>query len=427
MFPICSSDTLLPAIEDYVKIPKVPTSDHQMEALSNTAVLVGVPRILFENKQDVYQVQQGQPHLLAFPIPRHQSCRLRITMTADRFTSRVKVISADPKVQIYSGSVHNEAIIHDDLKAPLYMIFRDLTAIHKLMIESSVILLDGSIQTLSHQLLVQNSTLAQDNQHTELITRFRFKCEFDIDFSIMFNSNSHNQTIETQLLNYLNKDPTRPQGHFDAFTFFCHNELHNWFHNKQDRPILASIAYLLEYIGTSRSAIRMILDLAKHHQTTNIPLTPAVAVAAFENYFKLDLSKTTIPALELLVHPTPPPSRINSPGSTDFTKRLRPPYYSRMIKSAKRSFHPLQARLTKSTDINLHISPPATPPLDTPRPSSPAMPCPTPTSDLESPFDRAFKAALEAQQAELPPSPENDSPSFNPTSLDTEPSSPQDE
>lgn len=273
------------------------------------AALIGVPSVCHHKLGHVYQVEPNQPHLLALLGNSAQNHCLRFSMTCTHHGTDMYVYSTDPSVVVNRGTFHVEHHLMDDKAAPLYLIFSNLTGIHKVAVETMFRTLDHTFIYNCSSFYVQFSCIARGDHHHELIERFRYKIENNIQHPVMFPLPYLQTNRRSDVWTALQAFITRPNYNFHQLigSELISNEA---FANEFQRVTpytkrrVATLCFLVEYINSKPETIQRIINLLNKYDERHQPLTPSSAVTAYEYYHGLTLnpaipSKITGPEQEV--------------------------------------------------------------------------------------------------------------------------------
>lgn len=285
------ADTYLPPPDFLETIQPIRTHQALQQELDacKQVYLTGVPTLQTVQGAHIYQVVEGQPHVLAFQGKRRLGAALRFTLTATEPTTSVQIFSTDSRTNFKPGTSPTEHHVVNDHCAPFYVIFNGLTGIHFLQVDAFFKNRDNKIISKRTKIRIQASRLDLKNHHEELIERFRYKLAYNIQQPLMCpvtpDPDSHLYDSWTRTLEYVNESPF---GHVFNPAKLLESPIfrQDIFHptTPKDAHLLAAALCLIERLGQSETVLRDIRSLMAHSMQYNLepPLTPETAYECYK-------------------------------------------------------------------------------------------------------------------------------------------------
>lgn len=254
-------------------------------------MLIGVPIIHRVNLGHVYQVAHNQPHVLAFPFVRDNTCRVDILLTADHHSTSLRVRSAAFTAESRPGHYHAEYFLPCDRLAPIFLMFDGLQGTHKLIIKTSHMTPGHVPHCVTHTLLVQQHQQVEYDFHAEAIERFRFRIAYQVQEALiiqeqLIDPHSTPDAIWHEVYETIARshEARLPQFHSPCLQDFEDflKELDS--HLPGRRPHLAAICILLEYHGTAMSTLASIKAFLARQRLDGIELDPLSVLPTYRTF-----------------------------------------------------------------------------------------------------------------------------------------------
>lgn len=254
--------------------------------------------ILSSRSKPVFQVVEGQPHLLAFTGKRRRPVTLRLTLTAESHETALHAYSVINGQTSITPVTKTEAIVRDDHKSPLYVVFKNLTGIHAFQVQSVFKDETGKVHSKMVKLLVQASRLDLHHHYEELIDRFRFKMVNNITPQLLCPVTSEledDNTVHERILHhctFLTKNLRSFSGKkmIESPTFL--NKIYKP-PRKGESNLLATALYLIDRFGATDDDLRIINDFIEYYRDNGLGsmMQPLSAVREYIKFYSDDLAR----------------------------------------------------------------------------------------------------------------------------------------